>query len=234
MSDSAFGRLLGALVAPVETFRSIAVRPTWLVPMLLLAVLSTAVGTMVVQHVDFEQAMRAQNERTGGQMTSEQVEQNAERAKNTAPFVALFQGVVAPAIYLLVALVYWAGFRLLGSDLTFKTSLATSLHALLPSAIAALLSIPVILRHGNFTSQEIKGGNFLASSLAFLVPADGSPALRALLGSVDIFSLWTVGLLVIGYRETARVSPKAALGTVLTVWLLYVVGKVALTALLPG
>ncbi len=234
MTNSAFGRLLGALVAPVETFRSIAARPTWLVPLLLLVVLGTAVGNMVIQHMDFDQIMRAQNERAGGQMTSEQVEQNAERAKNAAPMLALFQGVVTPAIYLLLALVFWAAFRLLGSDLTFKASLATAVHALLPSAIAALLSIPVILRHGVYTQQEIKGGNFLASSLAFLVPADGSPALRAVLGSLDLFSLWSLGLLVVGYRETARVSPRAALGTVLTLWLIYVVGKVALAALLPG
>jgi hypothetical protein len=235
MTDSAFGRLLGALVSPVETFRSIAARPTWLVPLLLLAVLGTAVGSMLVQHLDFDQLMRVQNERTGGQMTGEQVEHAVEQAKKWAPIAALLQGViVAPAIYLLLALVFWAGFRLLGSDLTFKTSLATSVHALLPSAIAALLSIPVILRHGVYTQQEIKGGNFLASSLAFLVPGDGSPALRSLLGSLDLFSLWTLGLLVVGYRETARVSPKAAFGTVLTLWLIYVVGKVALAALLPG
>jgi hypothetical protein len=234
MSDSAFGRLLGALVAPVETFRSIATRPTWLVPLVLLVVLATALGSMVIQHMDFEQMMKTQNERAGGQMTGEQVEQNAERAKNAAPFLALAQGVVAPALYLIMALVFWAGFRLVGSDLTFKASLATSLHALLPSAIAAVLAIPVVLRHGLYTQQEVKGGSFLASSLAFLVPADGSPALRSLLGSVDLFSLWTVGLLVIGYRETARVPPKVALGTVLTIWLIYVVGKVALAALLPG
>ena len=234
MSDSAFGRLLGALVAPVATFRSIAARPTWLVPLLLLVVLSTAVGNLVLQRMDFEQVIRAQNERSGGQMTSEQMEQGAERAKNAAPYLTIAQGAVAPVIYLLVALVYWAGFRLLGSDLTFKTSLATTVHALLPGAIAALLSIPVIIRHGMYTQQDIKSGNFLASSLAALATPDSSPAVRALLGSVDLFTFWTVGLLIVGYRETARVSTRTALGVVVTLWLIYVVGKVALAGLLPG
>jgi Yip1 domain len=234
MSDSAAGRLLGALVAPVATFRSIAARPTWLLPLLLLVVVGAGVGSLLIQRMDFDQIVRAQNERTGGQMTAEQVEQAAERAKNAAPLLGLFEAVVSPVIYLLVALAFWTAFRLLGSDITYKASFATALHALLPSAIALLLSIPVILRHGTYTQQEVKGGSFLASSLAALAPADASPAIRALLGSFDLFSLWALSLLVIGYRETARVSRQAAIATVIALWLVYVVGKVALAALLPG
>lgn len=234
MSDSAFGRLLGALVEPAATFRSIAVRPTWLLPLLLLVVLGTAVGTMVVQRMDFEQVMRAQNERAGGQMSAEQIDQAVERAKKFSPWITAVEGVVSPVIYLVTALVFWTAFRLLGSEISYRTSLATSLHALLPGAIGMLLSIPVILRHGTFSQAEARSGSYLASNLAVLAPAGVSPAVRALLGSVDIFSLWTVALLVIGYRATARVSRGAALGTVLTLWLLFVAGKVALAALLPG
>ena len=44
MKDSGWGRLLGVLVAPGETFRSIAERPTWLPPLLLLALLGAGAG----------------------------------------------------------------------------------------------------------------------------------------------------------------------------------------------
>jgi hypothetical protein len=234
LTGSAFGRLLGAFVAPVETFRSIAVRPTWILPFLLLVAVGVGVGTLVMQRMDFEQVIRAQNERAGGQMSAEQVEQAAERAKSMAPILTAVQGVVTPAIYLLVALAFWATFRMVGSDFGYRSSLATTVHATLPSALAAVLSIPVILHHASLTQSEVKNGSFLASSLAVLAPADASPVLRALLGSADLFSLWTVALLVVGFREAARVSRQAALGGVLILWLLYVAGKVALAALLPG
>jgi hypothetical protein len=235
VSDGSVGRLLGALVAPGETFRSIAVRPSWLAPLLLLVAVSTLVGYLVVERIDYEQAMRRQNERTGGQLSGEQIEQNAERLKKLAPVLALVQGlVVAPAVYLLIALLFWVGFKLTGSDLTYVQSLATALHALLPGAVAAVLTIPVVMQHGVYSQEEVRSGNLLASSLAVVAPAGSGPALAALLGSVDLFVLWTLGLLIVGYRATAKVSRQAAVAVVLTLWLLYVGGKVGLAALLPA
>jgi hypothetical protein len=235
MTDSGAGRLLGALVAPAETFEAIAARPTWVAPLVLLIVLATLTGYLVSGRVDYERMMRQQNDRSGGQMTAEQVENAAQRAKTVAPIAGLAGGlVVTPAVYLIVALLYWVGFKLLGSDLSYKSSLATALHSMLPSAVSALLAIPVIWRHGTLTSEEARSGSFLASNLGFLAPADAGPAVRSLLTSIDLFSLWTVALAIVGYRIVARVSRGAAIGVVLTLWLLFVVGKVALAALLPG
>lgn len=235
MTDSGPGRLLGALVAPVETFESIAARPTWVAPLVLLALLATLTGYLVGGRTDYERMVRQQNERSGGQMTAEQIENAAERAKTVAPIAGLAGGlVVSPAINLFVALLYWVGFKLLGSDLSYKSSLSASLHSLLPSAVSALIAIPVIWRQATLSAEQARSGSFLASNLGFLAPADAGPAIRALLASLDLFSIWTVVLSIVGFRIVAKVSRGVAAGVVLTLWLLFVAGRVALAAFLPG
>jgi hypothetical protein len=233
--DSSLGRLLGALVKPGETFRSIAARPSWVAPLVLMALLTTGLGYLVASRIDFDPALRMQNEKSGGQLSAEQLDEKVETIKKVTPIIALAQGLIGtPAFYLFTALLFWVGFKLLGSELSYKASFATALHALLPTALAALLAIPVIWNRASFTPDEARSGSFLASNLASLAPEGTGRVASALLGSVDLFSIWAIILLVIGYRIVAKVSRAAAVGVVLAIWLLGVALKVGLAALAPG
>jgi hypothetical protein len=236
LTDSGAGRVLGALVAPGDTFRSLAARPTWLAPLLVTVVLVTVLTGMISARIDMAQAIRHQLEAAGSQPSLEQIDQRVETMKKIQPYLALFQGLVAtPAIYLLCALLFWVALKLLGSDMTYKASFATSLYALLPlGLVQALLAIPVIWNRASFTQDEARSGSFLASNLAAWAPEGVGVVARTLLGSVDLFSIWTIVLLVIGYRIVAGVSRAAAIGVVLGIWLLGVALKVALVAIAPG
>jgi hypothetical protein len=235
MTDSGAGRLLGALVAPGETFRSLAGRPTWLAPLLVMVLSATVVGWMVSSRLDLAPVIRHRLEASGSQVSAEQAEHGIEMAKKLTPYLALFQGLVAaPAVYLLAALLLWIGCRLVGSEMGYRASFATTLHGLLPLAVGALLAIPVLWNHGTLTPEEARSGSFLVSNLAAAAPAGAGPVARALLGSVDLFSLWAIVLLIIGCRIVARISRAAAVGVVAGLWLLGVAVKVALAAVAPG
>ena len=85
--------------------------------------------------------------------------------------------------------------------------------------------------------EETFAGGVLASHLGFLAGEDTSIAVLGLLHSVDFFSIWSILLLVIGYRAAARVSTGTATGVVLFVWLFGValkVGLMSLPAILMG
>ncbi len=231
LTDSAPGRLLGALVAPRATFRSLARRPTWLAPLALLVLINLAVGYLVLERIDYDQLLRQQSERTG-QLTAEQIDQQSARLHNMAPYLALAQGLLAsPAILLVVGLLFWVGFRLVGSEMTYKESFATCLHALLPGAVGGLISIPVILQHATFTVAESRAGSFLASNLGLLAPEGAGPAVRALLTSMDLFNGWVVVLLAIGFGAVARVSRAATIGVVATLVALAVALRIAVAAI---
>jgi hypothetical protein len=235
LEDSAFGRLIGVLIAPVKTFRSIAERPTWGIALVVLMVISTGVGVLANQRIDPDDMRQTAKERIeksqGGKATPEQLERGAEMTqKFSAVFVWLLPVFVA-VVYLIVAALFLAGFRFFGaSEIPFKTSFATTVHAYIPGIVAALLTLPLLLTRPHITVKEAQGG-LLASNLGAFAPESTGPALKALLSSLDFFSLWSLALFIVGYRLTAKVSTATAVAVPVVLWLLFVGIKVALGGL---
>lgn len=234
MKDSGWGRLIGVLVAPGETFRSIAERPTWLPPLLVLALLGAAVGLVLQMRTDPEEMVRGQLEMVKVDVPQEQVDKMIEDAENrtTGAKVGLTAvGVVIQAvIYAVVAVLFWIGFRMFGSEMDYLRSLATTLYGFMPLAVASLINLPLMFARESLTFEEARDGGVLVSSLKALAPEDASAVTGALLGSFDLFTIWTLVLLTIGYRAVAKVSTAVAAGIVILFWLVYVVGKVGLAA----
>jgi Yip1 domain len=234
LEDSSFGRLIGVLVSPGKTFQSIAERPTWLVPLILLVVVSTVVGIEVNRRLDpgeMRQMVKERIEKQQGEATPEQVDKGMEV---TAKINSVTRWVIPPGtvvVYLLLNLLFWMAFRFFGgSDLDFKASFSVLLHAFMVQAVSALLTLPLILNRETIGVEEARGG-ILASNLAAFAPESLGKVARSLLSSIDFFSIWTLCLLVIGYHAAARVSKRTAAAIVVSLWAVYVAGKLGLTAL---
>jgi hypothetical protein len=234
MKDSSWGRLIGVLVAPGETFRSIAERPTWLPPLLLLALLGAAVGLVLQMRTDPEEMVRGQLEMVKVDVPQEQVDKMVEDAENRSTGakagLTVIGVVVQAAVYAVVAVLFWIGFRLFGSEMDYLRSLATTLHGYLPLAVGSLINLPLMLTRETLTFEEARNGGVLVSSLKALAPEDASSLTGTLLGSFDLFTIWTLVLLTIGYKAVAKVSTAVASGIVILFWLVYIVGKVAIAA----
>jgi hypothetical protein len=165
LTRSAAGRLLGVLIKPGDTFRSVAARPTWAAPLLVLVSLAVAVGFMATTRIDLAQLIRHQSEAIGAQLSPEQLEQRIEFAKQVAPYGAVVQGLIlAPAIYLLSALLFWVGFKLLGSEMSYKAAFSTALYGFLPLALEALLAVPVLLNRASLTPDEARSSRFWSTA----------------------------------------------------------------------
>jgi hypothetical protein len=235
LEDSGAGRVIGALVSPVKTFRSIAERPTWGVALAVLLIVSTLVGVLANKRIDpndARQSVQQRMEKSGQQPTPEQVDQAmTTMAKVTAVTIWLIPVFVLVA-YLLIALLFFGAFRFFGgSEISYKSSFATAVHGFMPGMVAALLTLPVILTHQHLKLKDVQGGNLLASNAGAFAPDSVGPAVRSLLTSVDFFSIWTLILLVIGYKATAKVSTANAATVAVVLWALYVAVKVGFAAL---
>jgi len=235
MNDSAWGRLIGVLFAPEKTFRSIAARPTWLLPLIVMGALAVVAGWAVQQRSDPSEVAKLQMERMGIELNEQQradmeermAEQGAVQQKIGLAFapVAIALGIVIIAALFLVA------FKLFGSDIDFKQSLAAAGHAFMPSVVASLINIPLILSRPSISAEQVLAGGVLVSSLRPLAP-EGSAVLGSLLGSLDFFSLWCLVLFIFAYRAAAKVSTATAAGTVISLWLVWVLGKLGFVAIL--
>lgn len=231
MHDSSFGRLIGVLLSPGKTFESIARRPTWVVPMVVLVIVTTAVTLLLFQKADFMEMMRQQMEAQGQQIP-------ADRAEGMEGFMkgcTIVSIVVFPVVLWLVGAAFFLLFNLFGGQLRYPVSLSVLLHSFMPGVVSALLSIPVILSRESFTMKELQsGGRVLKSNLAFLAPEDAGPRLVALLSSLDLFAIWTMVLMVLGYHVAARVSKATAASVVLALWVLLVAIQVLFAGFQPG
>jgi Yip1 domain len=224
LEDSSFGRLIGVLASPARTFRSIAERPTWVVALIILALLGSGIGQLVNARTDQRKMIEKQMAKFGRQLTQEQLNDAVQRAKNPPPVFRalsvvtgfLFQGIG----YLLPTLLFFVFFKLAGSELTFKAALSTYLHSSVPIMIGILLTIPVVLSRAEVEPVDALTGRLLASGPAFLLPEGTSLALRGALSAFDVFNLWSVALAIVGYRIVARVSTTAATVAAVLIFLL--------------
>lgn len=229
-------RLIGVLFAPTETFRRIAERPTWVVALVLLLALGVAVGIVVAQKIDVEaerDMIRQQiEERQGlrGDELERQVDQIAGINAKIRPFTPLLVVAFGTLAYLLVAVIFLVGTKLAGGEIDFRRSFATTLHGMVPQGISALIALPLVISRESIDPEAAQGGSFLASNLSFLAPEDASRAVESILGSLDLFTLWSVVLLIIGYSVVGRLSKGAAAGLVVGAWIVWVAAKAGLAA----
>jgi hypothetical protein len=236
-SVSSVGRLFGALFDPKATFESIAQRPTWVLPMLLMVLLGAVTIACIGQRVGWRQVVEKQI--ANSPRAQQQMEQlPADQRQHTLDmqtkiagvfgYVTVVVGTVLGQV-IIAALLLVAFNIIAGSKTDFSTSLGIVAHSWMPFVIASLLGI-LILFIKDPSTIDIQ--NMVASNPGALL-ADGSPRwLVVFLSSLDLFTFWVLILQAIGFRATnpKKISFGTALGCVFGLWLIYVIAKVGLTA----
>lgn len=235
---SSVGRVVGALFSPKTTFESIVRRPTWLVPLLLLALLSIGVTALFSQRVGWrtfmerEIATNASAQRRMEQVPADQKEQVLNQQAKFAGVIGYVAAVLGPVVgAVIVAAVLLAAFNLLsGAKTNFVTALAIVSYSWVPLLISGLLGI-VILFVKDPSTIDIK--NLVASNPGALLSDDSPKWLVTLLTSLDIFAFWVMALQALGFSATnpKKISFAKAFGTIFTVWLLYVLVRVGAAAI---
>lgn len=102
-----------------------------------------------------------------------------------------------------------------GGGVSFRNYLGMAGLARVPLALGALVQIPLSMQAK--TLQQMQS---MTVSLAALVPADASPFLKAVAGSINPFDIWYYALLAIGFASLHKAKPAKALWLVLCVYIL--------------
>ncbi len=229
MEDTSFSRIVGVLTSPTRTFRSIAERPTWLVPILVYIVLAAVSASIAAPKIDWQETITTKLERSDRVETPERIETVLGLLDEYGPSLALGSSLVMPwIIYPLIAAIFLSLFKTMGCELSLRTSLGLVAHSFMPWAVASLLSIPVLL---TIESLNLYKPGFMTASLTAFAGDETGLELWILLSNIDLFSLWTIVLLVIGYSVAARVSKARAAGCVLGLWAVWVFFSVGMAAL---
>ena len=226
---SPFGRVIGIFFSPTATFEDIVRKPSWILPVVLLTLFSIGVSFAINQRINWREFMAQQIEKSpqAANMSAEQKEQRIEGGAKFSPMLTWAIGVCGPIVFaLVVALVMWGAYNLLGGANTdFSTSFAITSHAALTGLVSSLLFI-LILYLKPYGTVDLE--NPVATNLAAFLPDDSAKWLVKLLNSIDIFSLWTLILLSIGFAATnpKKLKGSKAFTIAFSVWAVYVVLRV--------
>ncbi len=226
---SPFGRIVGVFFSPKSTFEDIVRAPSWALPVIISTVLSIAVSVGINQRINWREFMAQQIEKSSAaaQMSPEQKEQRIEGGAKFSPPFTYAIGACAPLLaVVIVALVLWGGYNLLGgADTSYKTSLAITSHAFLTGLISGLLFLLVLyLKPVGGVDLE----NPVATNIGALLPDDSAKWLVTLCKSLDIFSFWNMVLLAIGFTATnpKKLKGGKAYSIIFMIWGAYVVVRV--------
>lgn len=232
-SVNSISRMFAVLFSPKKTFESVVRHPTWFLPVLLIAVLSLGVVGLFGYRGGWPayfQKQMASNSRMQQMPPDQQQRVLEQEIKYGPPFAYIEVGIVIFVGAVVIAAILLGVFNgLAGTRLNFKTSLAVVSHAWMTGLVSGILGILIVaLKDPNTIDLQ----NIVASNAGALLSHDSAKWLVALLGSIDLFSFWTMILLAIGFATAApkQLTTGKAFAWIFVMWLLYVVVKVGLVA----
>ena len=194
-----FGRLIGVLFSPKETFAAIVARPRWLAVMIVTLVMSSAAYYVILSSQDMQDAIVDQQVRameSRGNVVSDQQIANIERFIGYLPVgyaVGIF--VLGPLFGAAIAGIVTGIFTaLMGGNGTFKQVFAVMNHAGFIPAISALFIAGMLAVGAKPIGARPPGANLGV----FLPMLEDTSFLAVLLRSIDMFLLWWMVVLAIG------------------------------------
>ncbi len=141
--------------------------------------------------------------------------------------------VIIPLGMAILAGIFLVTIRLVGGETNFPTTFSAMLHAYWPaSLVSTVIAIPLLMRLGKVPQTALQ--TVVKSNVGAFMAPDAPKWLHALGGSLDVFNVWIIVLLILGFSTTGRLSRGKATLAVLLPWLIYILVKVGGAALLGG
>ena len=141
-------------------------------------------------------------------------------------------GIVAvPLSVLIFAGIYMGAFNLFrGAGVRYGQSFGITTHAFLPTAISSALALIILplKSYGDVDPESI-----VATSLKAYLPESAPKFLQALGGSLELFWIWCLILVAIGFAAAnpKKVKLGSSFGIVFGLWAVWVLAKVAWAAI---
>ncbi len=209
-------RIIGVIFSPDATMASIARRPDWVLPLVLLLITSLAAGFVIAQHVDFVSSTREAMEQNKN-MSAEQVDKALKITAAIGKVLTYLSPVLSLIGLLVIAGILLLAFRLFGGEGDFKQAFSVTCYASVPSIIKSVITLIVMLARGGIVPVQ-QMATLIRTNLGFLADMKANPMAFALYSSFDIFSVWFLVLMIIGFAYVSRLSKAKSAGIIISLW----------------
>ncbi len=236
-SESFFSKALGVFISPGRTFESIARRPDFLAPLIIMTVSSIVVIEVMLEKIGAGQIIRQSLEISGkaSRMTPEQIDQTIQKLAGITAISMRVGAVIGVPIFLLViaAVGLLITNIIFGASAKFMTCFSEVCYANLVLLISTVLAV-VMIFFGDM--EQFNPDNFLPTTVGFFLnPRETSKPLYVIASSFDIFRVWFIILASMGLSAATgkKVGTLAIFLTFLAIWVVIVLGHSGI-AMLTG
>ena len=229
-----FQNLVDVYFSPREAFTRIVRNPRLLVPLVVYVILVLGFTGVWMQKMDPVEFMKTQIEESG-QADRIPAEQRGAIIEQQAKMMPIFGWVVGPVVIAIMLLVIAGSlmfvFRFFyAGEVSFKQALAIVLWVFLAVSVVSIpVTLTVLTLKGDW---NIDPNQAVQANLGLLLDKSTAPKpLWGLLTSIDVFVLWMVFLLAVGFGVASRKATGSALWGVAIPWILIVLCKVGWAAI---
>ncbi len=220
---NSFQRIIGVLFSPNATFASIARRPDWLLPLALLLIVSLSAGIIIAPRVDFASATREAMEQNKN-VSQEQIDRAVKMTSSISKVFTYLSPVLSLIALLVIAGIILLAFRIFGGEGDFNQAFSVTCYASVPTIIKSIVTLIIIMARGSvIPAQEL--ATLVRSNLGFLADYKANPMAFALLSSLDLFSVWFLALMIIGFAYVSRVSKVKSATIIISLWFVVLLVK---------
>jgi len=229
-----FQNLIDVYFSPREAFTRIVRNPTFLLPLIGHIVLVLGFTGIWMNKMDAREFMKVQLEESGqwDKIPAEQREAILERAPGQMRIFGWIGPVVATPLFLLItaaALMFIFRFFYSG-EVPFKQAFSIVAWTFFATSLVTtplVLGVLQLKGDWNINPQEVVQANLGL----LLEKSSAAKPLWALLSSIDIFSLWTIFLLAVGFAVASRKPTSSAIWGVAIPWIVIILCKVGWAAM---
>lgn len=221
-------RIMGIFTSPRQTFQDINIKPTWALP-LILYIITIVIVTIVnidITKLDQARILEAKD------MPQEQLEKI--QAMTGSPVMAYIQliGTVISIVgfTILFAVILLGICKILKGNASFKKIFSIITWSSLIAIIGAYVKMIIIAVKG--TAHLVTTG----LSLFLPMPEVGQKPsfLFTILSQIDPFTIWQLGVLIIGLSIVNNFTAKKSFIIVLSLWVIGIIISLGMVAVMPS
>jgi len=212
-------RIIDTFVAPSKTFTDINRNSSWWIPFVLMTIVSILFVFAIDQKIGFQRVANNQLKANPKQMDQfeklppdQQATQMNIRVKATK-FISYGFPVFILLMVVITAAVLMGSFNFgAGAQVSFGKAMAVVMYSHLPGIIKTILVTVAI-----FAGMDPEGfqiDNPIATNPGFFFSPTDHPALYKLASSIDIFTIWTLVLMAIGFTYVCKVKKGTSMAIV--------------------
>lgn len=236
-NSSEASRLTGVFHAPGSVFADIAANGKWWIPTIIMVVLLAIFMHLVLTHVGTDNILQKMMD-ANPKMQEMPADQRAKAIEMQRSFVPMTMRIVGPVgmlvYYLIIAAVLMFTFNMaMDGGLKYKQALNITAYAGFAPGIVSMFMTYLVLFLKPVDEYDIQ--HPLASNLGEFLSVDTvGKFVHSLAGSLDVFTIWSIILLGIGFSSaigTRKVPTGKAIGTICGLWAVWVLGKAMLATI---